>query len=294
MRYRWRVAVDRATGEHVLLKRYPALELHGSLEDLYSRRDRDYLWYLEPPEDATTPTRSEIESALAEVTRARGAVRRAALDFNTLVRGALAQQDRLRASTSQPSIDSGLPDGMRQTLFAIRAHLSRVPAVFESEADARLAIVKAEMAVRDLEPLAAWANRLPGEYWAQVLDRSDREIDAVRAAETETLINLPPDTAREEESFPALERNVIIRIRRISSHGGRNSAVRCLQEVWRMESRMPGTREVRRSVSLILVDPRTGNQTTAGSGTAFYKAAPENLLEEIFDEYAADEVSLGS
>jgi hypothetical protein len=47
-------------------------------------------------------------------------------------------------------------------------------------------------------------------------------------------------------------------------------------------------------VSLILVDPRTGNQATAGMGTAFYKAAPENLLEEIFDEHAADEVSLGS
>ena len=180
-----------------------------------------------------------------------------------------------------------------ETLFAIRAHLSRVPAVFESEADVRLAIVKAEMAVRDLEPLAAWANRLSGDYWDRLLDRADREIDAVRAAETETLINLPPDSAREEDTFPAIEKNVIIRIRRMASHGGRTSAVRCLQEVWRMESRMPGTREVRRTVSMILVDPRTGKQTAAGSGTAFYKAAPENLLEEIFDEYAADEVSLG-
>jgi hypothetical protein len=294
MRYRWRVAVDTATGGHILLKRYPALELHGSLEDLYSRRDRDYLWYLEPPEDSTEPTRDEIESALAGVTRARGTIRAAALEFNTRIREAVAQQDRLHAAASEPSIDGGMPDGMRQTLFAIRAHLSRVPAVFESEADVRLAIVKAETAVRELEPLAAWANRSPGDYWAQVLDRSDREIDAVRAAETETLINLPPDSSREEDSFPALEKNVIIRIRRTASRGGRGSAVRCLQEVWRMESRMPGTREVRRTVSIILVDPRTGKQTAAGFGTAFYKAAPENLLEEIFDEYAADEVSLGS
>ena len=61
-----------------------------------------------------------------------------------------------------------------------------------------------------------------------------------------------------------------------------------------MESGMPGTRDVRRAVNLILVDPRTGNQNAAGADTIFYKAAPDNLLEEIFDEYAADEVRLGS
>ena len=33
MRYRWRVAVDTASGQHILLKRYPPLELHGALED---------------------------------------------------------------------------------------------------------------------------------------------------------------------------------------------------------------------------------------------------------------------
>jgi hypothetical protein len=294
VRYRWRVAVETATGEHILLKRYPRLELLGSLEDLYSRRDRDYVWYLEPPDDSTEPRRDEVESAQAAVARSREGIHAAALKFNAGIRDALARQDKLHTAANEPPVDGGLPDGMRQTLFAIRAHLARVPAVFESEADVRLAIVKAEMAVRDLEPLAAWANRAPKAHWAQLLDRSDREIDSVRAAETEALISLPPDSLREEDSFPALEKNVIIRIRRTASHGGRNSAVRCLQEVWRMESGMPGTHEVRRTVSLILVDPRTGNQTAAGVGTAFYKAAPENLLEEIFDEYAADEVTMGS
>ena len=294
MRYRWRVAVETASGEHILLKRYPSLELRGSLEDLYSRRDRDYVWYLEPAEDSIEPGRNEVESAMAEATRAREAIRATALDFNVRVRGALAQQDKLHAAASEPTVDSGLPDGMRQTLFAIRAHLARARGVLESEASVRLAIVKAEMAVRDLEPLAAWANRAPGEYWAQVLDRADREIDTVRAAESEALISLPPDSPREEDRFPAIEKNVIIRIRRAAAPGGRNSAVRFLQEVWRMESGMPGTRDVRRTVNLILVDPRTGNQNAAGADTILYKAAPDNLLEEIFDEYAADEVRLGS
>jgi hypothetical protein len=294
MRFRWRVAVETATGEHVMLKRYPPLELHGSLEDLYKHRDRDYLWYLEPEDDSTEPTRDEIESALAEVARSREALRAAAQDFNTKIREALAQQDRLHAAMDEPVVDSGVPDGTRQTLFAIRAHLARVPAVFDLEANVRLAVVKAEMGVRDLEPLAAWSNRVPiPADWAQLLDRSDREIDSVRTAETETLITLPPDSSREEDSFPAIERNVIIRIRRAPSHP-HDTAVRCLQEVWRMESGMTGTREVRRTVSLILIDPRTGIQTHAGGATKFYKAPPGDLLEEVYDEYAADDVGLGS
>jgi len=293
LRFRWRVAVETATGEHVLLKRYPPLELHGSMEDLYQHRDRDYLWYLEPDDDSTEPTRDEVESALAEVARSREAIRAAAQDFNTKIREALARQDRLHTAMNEPVVDSGLPDGMRQTLFAIRAHLARVAAIFNSEANVRLSVVKAEMAVRDLEPLAAWSNgpsKMPD--WAQLLERSDREIDSVRIAENETLISLPPDSSRDEDSFPALDRNVIIRIRRAPSRA-RDTAVRCLQEVWRMESGMTGTREVRRSVSLILIDPRTGTQTRAGGATKFYKAPPGDLLEEIYDEYAADDISLG-
>jgi len=105
---------------------------------------------------------------------------------------------------------------------------------------------------------------------------------------------LPPDSARDEDSFPAMERNVIVRIRRAPSRNDpQDAAVRCLQEIWRVESGMPGTSEVRRSVSLILIDPRTGSQTRAGGATKYYKVSPGVVLEEIFDEYAADEVTLG-
>jgi hypothetical protein len=283
IRFRWRVAVETATGEHILLKRYPPRELQGTLDNLYGHRDRDYVWYLEPPDDATEPTRHEIESALAEVARSREAVHAAAQDFKTGVRDAMAKQD----------IDSGLPEGMRERLFAIRAHLARVPAVLEAESAVRRAISQAETSVRNLEPLAAWANRISGADWAQLLDRSDWEIDSTRNAETEALRTLPPDSALTEDQFPALDRNSIIRIRNPHSKNPGDKTVRCLQEVWRMETGPIGTREVKRIVSLILVDPRTGNQTRVGGATKIYKASPEDILEEIFDEYAADEVSLG-
>jgi hypothetical protein len=303
IRFRWRVAVEPSTGEHILLKRYPPRELQGALEKLYGHRDRDYVWYLEPPEDSTEPARDEIESALAEAARSREAVHAATLVFKARIRETLAKQDELQAAVNEPVVDSGLPEGMRQTLFAIRAHLARVPAVIASENNVRQAISQAETSVRELEPLAAWSNRtgkpaasetLSQKDWAQLLNRSDREIDSVRNAETEALRALPPDSSRAEDRFPAMDKNVIIRIRRRQSKNPQDTSVQCLQEVWRMESGMIGTREVRRIVSLILIDPQTGNQTRVGGSTSSYKASPGDLLEEIFDEYASDEVSLGS
>ena len=296
IRFRWRVAVETATGRHILLKRYPPLELHGDLEDLYNHRDRDYLWYLEPPDDSIEPTREELESALAEVSRARQGVRTAARDFKSGIREAMTQQDRLHAALNMPAVDGELPEEMRQTLFTLRAHLSGVPSLLQAEAKVRRAISQAERAVRALEPLAAWFNRAVETAtpdWAQLLGRSDREINSLRSAETEALTYLPPQSSQEEEQFPEIAKNVIVRIRRARSKSPQDTAVRCLQEIWRMENGMLGVREVLRTVNLILIDPQTGNQTRVGSGTRYYKASPEDLLEEIYDEYAADEVTLG-
>ena len=97
---------------------------------------------------------------------------------------------------------------------------------------------QAESAVRALEPLAAWSNRTskPPADWAQVLDRSDREIDAVRNAETEAVKTLPPESTHAEEQFPALEKNTIIRMRQPRARNPEDTSVRCLQEVWRMDT----------------------------------------------------------
>jgi hypothetical protein len=185
---------------------------------------------------------------------------------------------------------------MRQRLFAIRAHLARVPAILQLENKVWEAVSRAELAVQGLEPLAAWSNRTTKPALPDTLDRSDREIDSVRDTETEALKTLPPDISQgqDEDTFPAMEKNVIIRIRRASSPNPQNTAVKCVQEIWRMESGMLGYREVSRTVSLILIDPRTGNQTRAGGAARSYKASPEDVLEEIYDEYASDEVIPGS
>ena len=290
LRFRWRVAVETVTSEHILLKRYPALELHGGIEDLYSHGDRDYLWYIEPVDDSPEPAPHQIELALSEVARSRETIRAAAQGFKTGIREALARQDQLHAAAGEPVMDSGLPDGMRQTLFAIRAHIAGVPAILQLENNVRQAISRAGAAVRNLEPLAAWSNRTTADP-DRLLGRSDREIDSVRTAETEALSLLPQDTSMGEARFPALAKNVIVRIRRTHSRNPQDKSVRCLQELWWMEGGL-GTREVRRAVNLILIEPRTGNQTRVGAGMTSYKASPEDLLEEIFDEYAADEVNL--
>jgi len=172
--------------------------------------------------------------------------------------------------------------------------VARVPVILQLENKVRGAISQAELAVQGLEPLAAWSNRVPKPASPNLLDRSDWAIDSVRDAETEALRTLPPDSSRDEDSFPAMERNMIVRIRRAPSRNPQDAAVKCVQEIWRMESGILGNREVSRTVSLILIDPRTGNQTRVGGATKSYKASPEDILEEIYDEYASDEISLGS
>lgn len=289
IRLRWRVGVDTESGEHVLLRRYPPVEGRGELTAAYNRRDRDYLWYLEPPENSVEPTGEELAAALAGVARSREVIHAAIGDYRAGVREALAQQDRASAAANEPTVDAGLPDEMRMRLFAMRAHVARVTGVLQLERMVRGSVGQAEEAIRGLEPLAAWSNR--EDEKGPMPERADTLIDAVRDAESEAVSALPVESTQSEETFPAIERNLIVRIRLAASRNAQGKALKCIQEIWRMEGgNLGGLREVRRAVSLILIDPQTGKQTSAGSATRYYKAAPEDLLEEVYDEYAADEV----
>jgi hypothetical protein len=285
IRFRWRVAVETATGQHLMVRRYNPIERQGTLDDLYAHRDRDALWYLEPAADAVAPSAEQLEAALDQVSHSREAIRTAAQDFKTAVRAALAKQ---------PELDGGMPDDLRETIFAIRAHIAGVQWVLQAEHNVRSAIDGAEVAVRNLEPMAAWFNRGTSPEGFQTLERADREIDSVRAVEGQAASFLPPDSSLSQDNFPALQRNLIVRIRRAVDKSQKNPAVKCLQEVWGMESAISGTREVRRTATLILIDPQTGAQTRVATGTSFYKISPGVVLEEIYDEYAADDVSMGS
>ncbi len=127
-----------------------------------------------------------------------------------------------------------------------------------------------------------------------MLDRSDREIEGVRDAETEALRAPPLDSSRKEEQFPAMDRNTIIRMRRPRAKNPADRNVHFPQEVWRVDIGPLGTREAKRLESLVAIDPRTGSQTRAGGAMRYYRMSDGEVLEEVFDEYAADEVGLGA
>jgi hypothetical protein len=291
IRLRWRVAVDTATGQHILIKRYQPVELHGFLDDVYLPINRDYLWYCEPGE-GSPPSLEEVTAALAEVGDDRAAIRAAADDFRSVVHTSIARYEQHRTAAREPMMDAGLSDSLREMLFAIRAGVAGVPEIHEAESRIWHAIEEAERAITKLEPLAGWANVSGIAEWEQVLRQGDREIALVRAAEAEIVASLPPDTSQPEAQFPALQKDIIVRIRRPSSQKTPAGQVRCLQEIWRMERTMPGLHEVRRTVTLVSVDPRTGDQSPLGASTKYYRAAPETLLEEIYDENAADDLPL--
>jgi hypothetical protein len=298
IRMRWRVGVDTRTGQHVLIKRYSPRELRGSLDDLYKRWDGDYLWYLEPPDESTEPSRQEVESTLAEVTRSREQIRVALQHYKKMIHDTLARADEAHAAQGEAFPDGGLPDELRERLFAIRGHLARAADILELENQVGRYMEQAQQRIRELELLVAWSNRVTPELgsatglseleWQKLQDRSDREIDLTQTGSAEARASLPPDLSQPEAKFPALGKNVVVNIRRRASWKGLGSAVRCMQEVWRMESSIQGAHRVRRTVSFIDVDAKTGNQTVASSATKYYPAAPDENLEDIFEQYASE------
>jgi len=211
IRMRWRVGVDTRTGEHTLIKRYPPRELRGDLDDLYRRWDGDYLWYLEPPDDSAEPSRQEVESALAQVTRSREQIPVAAQHYKIAIRQALVRADQAHAADGEAIPDSGLPEELRERLFAIRGHLARAAKILELENEVRRAMEQAEQSIKQLEPLAAWSNRMTVDQgsptglsepeWQKLQDRSDDEIDRTQTVRAEARASLPPDFPQPEAKF---------------------------------------------------------------------------------------------
>lgn len=297
IRMRWRVGVDTLSGQHILLKRYPLLQMQGSLDDLYKQKDRDSLWYLEPPNDVPEPSPAQIETAVADLEHARTTILAAGEDFRITVRMLLANNDRRRAVLKEPVTDAAGAASTRETLFAIRAHLAGVQSIRLAESNVRQAIENSRQKMAALASLAAWANILPdgaanptAVEMETLFARSDREIDSVRDTAEQAVAFLPPAATQAEATFPAMQKDVIVRIRTLSPKNLRRGMVLCRQEIWHMERPMPGLREVRRAAVLIGIDPATGDQIPLSGMTKFYPAQGGDVLEEIFDEYAADDL----
>src|SRR5262249_9587109 len=158
---------------------------------------------LDPPDESAEPTRQEVESALALVAESREQIRLAKVNYQHGIRELLAHTD----------LDKGLPDEVRERLFAIRGHLAKSAAGLDLENQVHRALERAEESIKRLEPLAAWGNRAPKQGqangispagWQSLQGRADDEIGLTQAAGADARLSLPPNSSEAEARFPAL------------------------------------------------------------------------------------------
>jgi hypothetical protein len=300
---RWAVAVDTVTGQHTLLRRYKAHEF-GEIGDLYQSQGSEYLSRVNLPEEETKPPSiQELQAALTAMEHSREELRNAIQDFNRQIREAVARNDALLAADDKPALDSELQNALREKLFAIRGHLSGTTAILDSEAKVRRAVEVSAARIRVLEGLAAWVggNVLDREGPAddspallEALSQSDAGIDLTRSLEQTALAALPPEVSSPEAAFPALDKNMIVRIRRLSKSpvGLATDPValakeKCRQEIWLLTGPVRGTRQVTRAIVFIDVETKSGNQIPTGKEVRSYPFGTDDTLEGIYDENAA-------
>jgi hypothetical protein len=93
--------------------------------------------------------------------------------------------------------------------------------------------------------------------------------------------------SKPEAQFPAFMKDVIVRMRGAPPPAGHSGTVRCRQEVWRPESSPQGPRQVKRTITLIDIDTKTGNQVHAGGESKYYSLGTGETLESVFDQYSS-------
>jgi hypothetical protein len=213
------------------------------------------------------------------------------------------RNDSLLAAQGQLPLDDELPNELRARLFAIRSRLAGDPVMLDAESRIRHAAEQAAGSVRLLEALVAWVNgnalerdapvrdsrALPdSRVLLEALNRSDDAIHQIRTLEKEALAALPPDVpASGEAQFPALQRDLIVRIRQMRSPADATGTLRCREEVWRFAASVRGAREVNRTIVSIDLEPKSGRQTPAAREVKHYRIEPGETLEEIYDQNAA-------
>ena len=130
---RWRVAVDTATGQHILVRRYPVRKHRGDINDPDALLNLDISWRLEPSIGSSDPGRQDMDSACNNVGRDRERLRGAIEDYRIVIRTALAYSDQQQAAERHVPPDAALAPALRERLFAIRGHLARVPEILKAE-----------------------------------------------------------------------------------------------------------------------------------------------------------------
>ena len=279
------------------MRRYEPREFDGDLDEVYRSYAKDFRSRAELPVTAASPSSGEIAAATAETARSRAELESAVVNFEARIREGLASSDALAARQNNSALDDDLPKAIRESLFAIRGQQARAPAVLNPENAVRAAVEDAASKVSALEALAAFAEAgaleregPAGDSRAllEAMNRADTEMAAARSLERDALAALPPDVSRPEAQFPAFMKDLIVRMRGASSPAWTSPAgtVKCRQEVWRLEASDKG-RRVRRSITLIDTDPKTGDQIRSGGEVKYYSVGAGDTLEGVFDEYAA-------
>jgi hypothetical protein len=283
---RWAVAVNTTTGQHILLRRYEARELQGDFDDLYRLHEIDYIANAASPERPASPSVKDLTLAVVSLERSREELRDAVVNFRGQTREALTRSDAL--------LDDELPNDLRENLFGIRAQLAGVTATLDAENGVRRAVKSAAASVRALEALDAWVNGNALEREAPAQDshalqelrsRSDVGIYLTRSLQREALAAMPPDLPMPEAVLPALNKDVIVRIRPLG--GSADGAVRLRQEVWRIEASAQGVRQVKRTIVVVEINSKSGSQIPTGREVKYYQLDAGDTLEEIYDENAA-------
>jgi hypothetical protein len=121
----------------------------------------------------------------------------------------------------------------------------------------------------------------------EALSRSDAEIDLTRSLEQTALAALPPAVSTAEAEFPALDKNMILRIRRLSGSPVALATEKCRQEIWVLSGPVRGARQVIRTIVFIDVETKSGSQIPTGREVRSYPVGADDTLEGIYDENAA-------
>jgi hypothetical protein len=283
---RWAVAVNTATGQHTLLRRYEEREFQGDFDDIYQLQEIDYMANAASLERPASPSVKDLASAVVSLEHSREELRDAVMNFRRRIREALTRSDAL--------LDDELPNDLRENLFAIRGQLAGAKAILDAEDRVRRAVESASGSVRALDALDAWVNGSALEREAPAQDshallelrsRSDAGIYLIRSLQREALMAMPPDLPMHEAVLPALKKDVIVRIRRLG--GSVDGTVRLRQEVWRIEASAQGVRQVKRNIVIVEIESKSGNQISTGREVKSYQLDAGETLEEIYDENAA-------
>jgi hypothetical protein len=280
--------VERSSGQHVLIKRYPTREMPGRLEDVYSLGSLNETRFAQPPE--TEPAREEAEAVLTKLTRLNGELPAARQRYRNALETGLARSDRRLQERKDGALDTGLPEDARVQLYAIRGHLLHATVILEAEKNLREDTRAAEKGVDELKRVAAWASRsalgetslaTPAAEWDRLQSRADDAIYASRKVIESTLAALPPDLSDHNAKFPELSKNFIVHMVGVRASTAPGMAL--WQEIWDLGVPAAGRRRVRQEIDIIVIDPATGDQMRLSHQVKYYPAERDESLVDAYE-----------